>query len=73
MEKSDVHHDEKSDSSQIDDAQHEAPEITLEGGGFVDDKQRAKRLVRRIDLHLLPLCAWIYLLNYLDRGSIGNR
>jgi MFS family permease len=25
-----------------------------------------------MDLHILPLCAWIYLLNYLDRGNIGN-
>ncbi|KAF2102606.1 retrograde regulation protein 2 [Rhizodiscina lignyota] len=29
-------------------------------------------LVRRIDLRILPLCCWIYLLNYLDRGNIGN-
>ncbi|EKG20901.1 Major facilitator superfamily [Macrophomina phaseolina MS6] len=25
-----------------------------------------------MDLHILPLCAWVYLLNYLDRGNIGN-
>lgn len=36
------------------------------------DPVRSKRLVRSIDLRLLPLCAWIYLLNYLDRGNIGN-
>lgn len=23
-------------------------------------------------MRLIPLCAWIYLLNYLDRGNIGN-
>ncbi|PPJ55608.1 hypothetical protein CBER1_03717 [Cercospora berteroae] len=39
---------------------------------FVEDKQRARKLVRRMDLHILPLCAWVYLLNYLDRGNIGN-
>lgn len=31
-----------------------------------------KRLVRRVDLRMLPICAWMYLLNYLDRGNIGN-
>lgn len=36
------------------------------------DPVRTKRLVRAIDIRLLPLCAWIYLLNYLDRGNIGN-
>lgn len=29
-------------------------------------------MARRADLRILPLCAWIYLLNYLDRGNIGN-
>lgn len=27
---------------------------------------------RRLDLRILPLCCWIYLLNFLDRGNIGN-
>lgn len=49
-----------------------AEEPTLESGGHVEDKTRTRRLVRAIDLRLLPLCAWIYLLNYLDRGNIGN-
>jgi MFS family permease len=31
-----------------------------------------KRLTRKIDMHLMPLCAFIYLLNYLDRSNIGN-
>ncbi|OQD85593.1 hypothetical protein PENSOL_c097G05563 [Penicillium solitum] len=26
----------------------------------------------RIDRRLLPLCAWLYLMNYLDRSNIGN-
>lgn len=25
-----------------------------------------------MDLRILPLCAFVYLLNYLDRGNIGN-
>lgn len=36
------------------------------------DPVRTRRIVRSVDIRLLPLCAWIYLLNYLDRGNIGN-
>jgi len=38
---------------------------------FVEDPQRTKRLRLKVDLKFLPLCAFIYLLNYLDRGNIG--
>ena len=30
------------------------------------------KLKRKIDLRLLPWLALLYLMNYLDRGSIGN-
>ncbi len=36
------------------------------------DPKRNRRLVRMIDRRIIPLCAWLYLLNYLDRGNIGN-
>lgn len=49
---------------------HEDPITTL-NSDFVEDKQRSKRLRRKVDLRFLPLCAFIYLLNYLDRGNIG--
>lgn len=38
----------------------------------MNDPKRNASLRRRFDRHILPLCAWIYLLNYLDRGNIGN-
>lgn len=38
---------------------------------FVEDPERTKRLRMKVDLKFLPLCAFIYLLNYLDRGNIG--
>jgi hypothetical protein len=31
-----------------------------------------RKLMRRIDLQLVPLLALLYLLNSLDRGNIGN-
>lgn len=35
----------------------------------VSDPIRTKRLVRAADLRLMPLLAWIYLLNYLGLHS----
>lgn len=31
-----------------------------------------KALLRKIDLHLIPWLALLYLLNFLDRSNIGN-
>lgn len=31
-----------------------------------------RRLMRRVDLYVVPWLAVLYLLNFLDRGSIGN-
>ena len=31
-----------------------------------------KKLMRRIDWHVVPWLALLYLLNFLDRGSVGN-
>lgn len=36
------------------------------------DAERHRRLRRKIDLHLMPICFWVYLVNYLDRSNIGN-
>lgn len=43
-----------------------------EHASWLNDKARAAKLRRKMDLRILPLCAWMYLLNYLDRGNIGN-
>ncbi|KAI1091739.1 MFS transporter [Rostrohypoxylon terebratum] len=62
----------------------EKPEsvVHLEEGGVVAspgelntevfDYERNKRLNRRLDLRILPLCSFLYLLNFLDRGNIAN-
>ncbi|KAL4902920.1 hypothetical protein BDW74DRAFT_186583 [Aspergillus multicolor] len=40
--------------------------------GYVPGTDEEKRLVRKIDLYLLP-CIWVmYLLSYMDRTNIGN-
>lgn len=34
----------------------------------INDTAQNKKLNRRLDLRVLPLCCWVYLLNFLDRG-----
>jgi hypothetical protein len=36
----------------------------------VHDEKANQRLNRRLDKRILPLCCWVYLLNFLDRGTI---
>lgn len=31
-----------------------------------------KRLMRKVDLHVVPWLSFLYLLSFLDRGTIGN-
>ena len=33
---------------------------------YLNDKKRNRRLVRKLDLRIMPLCASIYLLNYVS-------
>ncbi|EXF77741.1 hypothetical protein CFIO01_03062 [Colletotrichum fioriniae PJ7] len=39
---------------------------------YVPDSDEEKKLVRKIDLYLLPLIFIMYLLSYMDRTNIGN-
>ena len=36
------------------------------------DQQATKRLLRKMDLYLIPFLACLYLLSFLDRSNIGN-
>lgn len=36
------------------------------------DEAAAKRVIRKIDRHLLPFVTLLYLLSFLDRANIGN-
>lgn len=36
----------------------------------INDVAENKRLNRRLDIRVLPLCCWVYLLNFLDRGTL---
>jgi len=39
---------------------------------YLNDTKRNRRFTRRADLRVMPLLAFMYLLNFLDRGNVGN-
>jgi hypothetical protein len=40
---------------------------------FVDkDSEAERKLLRKLDFTILPLCTLIYLLNFIDRTAVGN-
>ncbi|PKS06826.1 hypothetical protein jhhlp_006902 [Lomentospora prolificans] len=45
-----------------------APGTTLESFAHLDEK----KILRKMDLRLIPMLALLYLLSFLDRGNIGN-
>ncbi|ATY63859.1 Major facilitator superfamily general substrate transporter [Cordyceps militaris] len=42
------------------------------GDQFVEDPELERRLLRKIDMRLIPPLFVMYILNYLDRNNIGN-
>lgn len=45
---------------------------TSKKDGYVPGTEEEKRLVRKIDLHLMPILWVMYILNYIDRTNVGN-
>ena len=43
-----------------------------EGRDEIEYSVDEKAVLRKIDLRVIPWLALLYLLNFLDRGSIGN-
>ncbi|KAL7629503.1 hypothetical protein AAE478_001024 [Parahypoxylon ruwenzoriense] len=72
--KSDVVHDEFGGEKRLDnevasiEVLAATPETTLESFAHLDEK----KILRKMDLHLIPMLAILYLLSFLDRGNIGN-
>ncbi len=53
----------------IADLEHESP---TPGNHVEYDEKMTKRLIRKIDRHVLPPLVILYLLSFLDRTNIGN-
>lgn len=65
-----AHHGPKSKSAEIAriDALATAPGVTMASFAHLDEK----KILRKMDLRLIPMLALLYLLSFLDRGNIGN-
>lgn len=48
-----------------------AAELLEEGRAILEDPQRARQLLRKIDLTIVPLLAGIYFLQYLDKTAVA--
>lgn len=50
------------------DALATAPGVTMASFAHLDEK----KILRKMDIRLIPMLALLYLLSFLDRGNIGN-
>ena len=43
------------------------------GSSVAVDAETEKRLLRKLDIRIIPMICWIYLMNFMDRGMSGPR
>lgn len=36
------------------------------------DKATEKKIIRKLDWHIVPMVMWIYLMNFMDRGKSAS-
>ncbi|KAJ4312922.1 hypothetical protein N0V84_009691 [Fusarium piperis] len=54
-------------------ANNPSPSTTEEAPDpYVVDKETERRLLRKLDIRIIPCVMWIYLMNMMDRVNIGN-
>lgn len=68
-EKQDISHFE---TDMATDANQEQLELEQALANYVPGTDAEKKLLRKIDLHLMPILWIMYILNYVDRTNIGN-
>lgn len=39
----------------------------------VVDEETERRLMKKLDRRIIPVCCWIYLMNFMDRGELRTR
>lgn len=64
--------DEKGRSSEVERADDAKTEVPLYNAHIDISGVDERKLVRKMDWHLVPWLAFLYLLSFLDRTSIGN-
>lgn len=61
-----------SDSDQEKHPQTPVPEVEDIGTTTVVDKKTERKLMRKLDVRIIPMIMWMYLMNFMDRVAIGN-
>lgn len=46
-------------------------EVDNAGSSIAVDAETEKRLLRKLDMRIIPMICWIYLMNFMDRGTFG--
>ncbi|KAM5341911.1 hypothetical protein ACJ41O_014942 [Fusarium nematophilum] len=59
-------------STEINDNSSSSPKVEDASGPYVVDKETEQRLLRKLDIRIIPCVMWIYLMNMMDRVNIGN-
>jgi len=62
-------HTEKSSTGSIKDA---STSVENAPAPRLVDEETEKRLMKKLDRRIIPICCWIYLMNFMDRVGIGN-
>jgi hypothetical protein len=62
------HKDKKSDSDIPGTPPTRTEDVEKIGTSAVIDKETEKRLLRKLDMRIIPMICWIYLMNFMDRG-----
>lgn len=44
-------------------------DVENQGSSSVVDAETEKRLLRKLDIRIIPMICWIYLMNFMDRGK----
>lgn len=49
-----------------------SPDAEVENAGTSDlvDEITERKLMRKLDLRIIPMVMWIYLMNFMDRGRL---
>jgi hypothetical protein len=63
--------DKKVDSEQLEHSSNNGMPVLADGAPYVPGTEEEKRLLRKIDKHLLPMLWVMYVMNYIDRTNIG--
>jgi hypothetical protein len=46
-----------------------AEDVEKIGTSAAIDKETEEKLLRKLDVRIIPMICWIYLMNFMDRGS----